>query len=163
MATMVDLISSRLERLDPELPAGSQEVRLVYLAERAARWIEDQLPNGVSNWNLESSPLEQVFALFQAFCGGEDLIYSQTIRDLKPAGAGVWELKTADVRMFGWFFQKDCFVAVCADYAWRVKEYNLYAGYTNEVVRYIRDCDLDPTWIIASQDPADVVSNCHRP
>jgi hypothetical protein len=78
-------------------------------------------------------------------------------------GDGVWELKTADVRIFGWFPGRDQYIAVRVDQAWRVKESNLYAGYKGEVVRYRDALPLAGDKFVKGVDPNDVVSNFSYP
>jgi hypothetical protein len=82
---------------------------------------------------------------------------------LRPAGDGVWELKTADLRVFGWFHAKDCFLGHCADTAERVKEHRLYTGYVGEVVRFRDSLPLDEPKYIPGEDPDAVVSNSSYP
>jgi hypothetical protein len=72
---------------------------------------------------------------------------------------GVWELKTADVRLFGWFHQFDCFVGVVIDLKYRVQEYKLYSGYMGEVIRFRDNLDLDEPKFIPGGEPVNVVSN----
>jgi hypothetical protein len=43
--------------------------------------------------------------------------YDRQFKDLMPRADEVWEMKTADVRIFGWMYQPLKFVAVFGDYA----------------------------------------------
>ena len=76
---------------------------------------------------------------------------------------GVWELKSADIRVFGWFYKRDVFIAAAADAAWKIKEYCLYAGYRDQTKRDRDALDLDPPKFIAGSDPNAVVSCFHYP
>jgi hypothetical protein len=42
--------------------------------------------------------------------------------DMKPEKDGVWELKTADLRIFGWMYRPRQFIAVCGGYTDDYKE-----------------------------------------
>lgn len=164
MATLSALDDrGELHRLDPGLPARVQEERIVYLSERMRRWIEEKLPDLGSTWNIETSPLEQFVELVETFCSGKELAYEQRFHALRYRGGGMWELKTADLRVFGWFNCKDCFVAHCADTADRIKEHKLYHGYCGDVERFRNDLDLDEPKYIPGDDPHAVVSNFYYP
>jgi hypothetical protein len=76
---------------------------------------------------------------------------------------GIWELKTADLRIFGWFNVLDHFVGAAADTTDRVKQHNLYYGYAGETARFRDGLDLDPPKFIPGADPNAVVSNYTYP
>src|SRR5262249_49768391 len=135
MATVQELdAAGRLHRLDPALSDDQFEDRFIYVSTRLRNWLEQELPNLESSWAIEVSPAEQFDALLETYASGETLTFAWQFKPLNPVGDGVWELKTADLRVFGWFHKFDCFVAVCADTKDRIKEHNLYGGYRNTVV-----------------------------
>jgi len=105
----------------------------------------------------------QASALAEIFVSGETLTYSRQFKPLNHLGEGVWELKTADIRLFGWFPMRDVFVTYCADEAWRVKEYKLYRGYVNEVVQFRNVLPLDEPKFVEGENPDAVVSNFYFP
>jgi hypothetical protein len=160
MATIPILAQAgTLTKLDPALDPAQQELRIIYLSDRAKKWLDETLPSLGSTWNIEEAPSEQLDALFAIFTSGEILAYGDHFKPLRHIKYGVWELKTADLRMIGWFPHKDCFVAVVADTADRVKKYNLYQGYIGEVVRFRDALDLDEPKFVAGEDPKNVVSD----
>jgi hypothetical protein len=164
MATLSELDRrGDLHRLDPALPGGVLEERMVYLSDRMRLWIENTLPGLGSTWNIEVEPIEQLDQFTAAFCEGRELTYERQFNPLHHKRDGIWELKTADLRIFGWFAHKDHFVAVCADTAERVKEHDLYHGYCGEVERFRDAIDLDHPKYVAGTDPHAVVSNYSFP
>lgn len=164
MATLRELDDAGLLfKLDPDLPRGQLPGRMIYAAERLVRWISEALPALGSDLGVELSPNEQVAALFGEFCAGKELAYGPRFHDLRPAHKGVWELKTPDIRIFGWFAHRDHFVGVSADTANRIKDHNLYPGYRDEAVRFRDQLDLDPPKFVPGRDPHAVVSNYHIP
>lgn len=164
MPTLAELGEmGELYKLDPELPSGRQPERLFYASERLMRWLTEQLPQIVSNWGLESSPEEQVAVMLEEFCAGGELAFGQRFHILHPGEQGVWELKSADTRIFGWFVHRDCFVGFVGDSAERVKRYGLYTGYVGETVRFREQLPLNPPKFIADEDPHAVVSAYHYP
>lgn len=164
MATVIELDRrGALFRLNV-LEANVQEFRAIYVSPDLHRWITDMLPGMASACGVELTPGEQVFALAELFCAGERLAYEFQFKPLTHIVEGVWELKTTDVRIFGWFSRKDCFIGAVADDATRIKEYHLYFGYADVTTRRFRDgLDLDEPKYVAGDDPHAVVSNFDYP
>jgi hypothetical protein len=165
MATLLDLAANGLlSKLDAQLEPPQQELRMLYAGPKLVAWIKDALPALESTWKIEQSPAEQLDDLMQLFCSGEPLTYDWQFKSLTHVANGVWELKTADIRVFGWFHKKDCFVGVIADMADRIKKYRLYESYSRvEVVRFRDALDLDAPKFVPGDNPHDVVSNCAFP
>jgi hypothetical protein len=164
MATLAGLCGDDgpLFKLDPVLDsydADAQEERLIYASKKFRDWIVKVLPGLGSTWNVEELPDQQVDALFEDFTSGIVLTYSHQFKCLNPVGDGVWELKTADVRIFGWFYAMDCFIAIVADTKQHILDHGLYAGYRGEVVHYRNQLALDEPKFIDGDDPNVVVSN----
>jgi hypothetical protein len=137
-----------------------QEFRCFYLSPKLKLWLENDLPLLKATWQTELSCLEQVDALTYEFCAGEPLNFGSQFKALRPITNGVWELKTGDVRIFGWFHRKDDFIGAVADDAYRIKLHDLYLGYAGEVVRFRDALELDEPKFIPGDDPHAVVSNC---
>jgi hypothetical protein len=94
-------------------------------------------------------PLDQVDTLLYDFVSGEDFAYYERSHSMEPSPLGIWELKTLDVRIFGWFHVKRCFVIANVDTAFRCKENDLYHGYKTDSIRRRDRLDLDgPKFII---------------
>jgi len=165
MATTLDLATrGLLWKLDAQLGPPQQELRMFHAGPKLVAWIQNDLPKLESVWKIEQRPDEQLDDLLQVFCSGEALTVGWQFRCLTPIANGVWELKTADLRVFGWFHQKDCFIGVVADTADRIKQYKLYAPYSRvEVARFRDALDLDQPKFVHGDNPHDVVSNYAYP
>lgn len=164
MATVIELSrQGKLFKLDPALDGGEQEYRVLYASPRLRSWIEGTLPGLGSTWKIEQSPVEQLDALLQVYASGEPLVFGHSLKPLTHLGDGVWELKTADIRIFGWFSARDWFIGDAADTAERIKHHKLYRGYANQVVRFRAGLDLCEPKFVAGDDPNDVVSNFAYP
>ena len=162
MATILNLAQSgEVIKVDPVLGLRELELRRIYLLPRAHKWLLTVLPKTDSNWNIEQTPSEQLDALIYEFCSGKQLQVGIRFKALVHLGDGVWELKTSDLRLFGWFTQKDCFIASDCDEAGRVKKVGLYRGYCEQAVRLRNELDLDEPKFIAGDNPDDVVSDCY--
>lgn len=164
MATVIELDKSgALLRYDPELPAHLQEFRTLHGSPRFAKWVCDVLPGLGSTWNIELSPQEQFVALMEIYASGEVLMIGRQLKPLTHLGDGVWQLKTADLRLFGWFRMKDQFIAHAGDTADRIKKSRMYQGYVGEVVRFRDALDLDEPKFVPGDDPNAVVSKFDYP
>lgn len=164
MATPVELVEAgALIKLDPVLGVRQQELRIIYLSPRCETWLRVTLPTIGSTWNIEESPAEQLDALVGIFAAGEVLTFGDQFKPLRHIRHGAWELKTADLRVIGWFYRKDCFIACMTDTADRIKHHRLYNGYVNEVARFRDELELDEPKFIAGEDPDDVVSDFDYP
>lgn len=164
MATIVELArASEFELFEPELRHRQQVSRLLYGRGKVWEWITNNLPEAESEYGLEVSPFEQLEEVLNAFCAGEQLIFERQIKPLHHTGFGVWEIKTLELRLFGWFPSKDVFVACSIDFATRIKTYNLYGGYRDEVIRFRDILDLDPPKFIPGEDPRGVATNISVP
>lgn len=164
MATLLDLAGrDELHRLDPQLEPNEQEWRTIYVLPRVVPVFRDELPNWTSLWKVEQSPIQQMDALVETFCSGATLTFGHQFKPLNPLRDGVWELKTPDVRFFGWFYKRDCFIGGAINNAYNVKNHNLYAGYINEIVHYRQQLSLDDPKFVPGEDPNAVVSNYNFP
>jgi hypothetical protein len=164
MATLLDLVSSgHLVKFDPGLEANELEHRVIFASQKFQAWVTGELPALGSEWQIEVTPLEQFDALAEVYASGEALTFGHRFKPLNPSSNGVWELKTPDLRIFGWFKQKDHFIAVVADLAENVKKNALYAAYRREVVQFRNALNLDPPKFVPGENPHDVVSNFDYP
>jgi hypothetical protein len=162
MATILELVRAQpqaLIKLDPALEDREQEWRMIYILPRVRPRIMDDLPTWRSQWQVEQSPTQQFDSLLEVFCSGETLTFEQKFKPLVHLSDGVWELKTPDLRFFGWFPHKDCFIGGALDTAYNVKNFNLYAGYANEVAYHRGQLALDPPKFVPGDDPTNVVTN----
>ena len=159
MATLHHLVAAgQLIKLDA-LDERQQEFREIFMSPKLRDWMAKVLSELGSSWKIELTPEEQVFALTEIFAAGRPLAFGTQFNPLRPIKNGVWELKTADVRIFGWFHRRDRFVAVVADDATRIKQIGLYAGYVGDAVRFRERLDLDEPKFVPGDDPNDVVSD----
>ena len=164
MATVLELCEAgKLTKLDPCLDHRTMETRLWYVSPRLEAWLSNDLPKLGSSWNIEISPQEQLAVLVEEYAKGEFLSFQRSFHPIRHVGGGVWMMKTADLRIFGWFWKRDHFIGHCADLAERVKLIPLYHGYAGDVVRFREAIELDEPKFIAGVDPNDVISNFSYP
>lgn len=145
MATLGELCErNQLVSIGGGLEPGEQPLRLLYASHDAVDWLERVLPalDPVLDEGFQS-PIEQVDDLFHDYVSGADMSFYARSHSMHPTGEGIWELKTPDVRFFGWFAGPCQFVIGYADTAARCKEHGLYAGYRDQTKRFRDQLDLD--------------------
>lgn len=164
MATLIELDERGLiHKLDAGLSWRQQENRLFYAFPKAQKWMLEALPLEISQHDLEIAPLEQLDAFLCLYCAGDELEFERQFHALRHIDKGVWELKTADLRLFGWFAVKNCFVCTNGNMAYRVKLHKLYSAYRDEAVRLRDQLNLNEPKFVTGDNPNDVISNFRFP
>ncbi len=159
MATLLNLEQDgKVIKVDPRLGLREQEFRRIYLLPRAHKWLSEVLPQTDSDRFTEEKPDMQVDALIYEFCSGQPLEIGTRFKSLVHLADGVWELKTADVRLFGWFMQKDCFVISDCDSKYNVMRHKMYAAYCKQAVKFRDELNVE---FVNGGNPNDVVSDCY--
>ncbi|MEA1832539.1 hypothetical protein U8607_10635 [Methylobacterium durans] len=154
------LTTGAIVRIDVSLGPSRLPMRQLYGTSGFILWLEDRmLHQATSAMGAEATPFEQLDELFYRYISGTTLIHRRDFRCIKPEKNPVWEMKTPDLRIFGWFPMKDCFIAVFGDWADHVKDYDLYRGYRLEVRRLRRQMDLDEKWFGKGGAPDEVISS----
>jgi hypothetical protein len=114
MATIARLLGSSGPLTDVTVPLGENEnqKRWIYGMPDFMRWLREvpQLPPG--RLNAEDPPSEQLDNLLYKWIAGKDMKYGRTLKDLMSKEDEVWEMKTADLCIFGWMFRAVIFIAV---------------------------------------------------
>jgi hypothetical protein len=98
--------------------------------------------------NLQSAqtPQEQLGVILAKWISGSPIPYLRGFSDLMPRSSEVWELKTADLRIFGWLYRPRVFIAVSLEFADWYKGRSPKRTYENardEVIRERELIDLD--------------------
>jgi len=142
MATLAHLlVAGKLHSYTPMLEPHEMPSRFVYFTPEARAWFEHTLMVAPSDRGKHLSPVEEADLLLTDFVIGRPMAYSLDYRKLDPLGHHVWELKTIDVRLIGWFPRKATFIAVCGRLKRELKRAGLY-----------QPCILHTTWFRANLD-----------
>lgn len=164
MATLLNLAADGvLDKFDAELGSRQQPMRAVFFRPGVFESALERLEGMESEYGNEISPLENWEDLLNSFVAGEVLIFDRQIKPLTHFRDAVWELKTLEIRMFGWFYLVDHFICNDIDLATRIKHHNLYNGYRDAAVRFRNKIDLSPPKFLIGDDPRVVVSSVSYP
>ncbi len=162
MATLDSLANSNLlEKLEVELEPKEMPWRCLYGTPEFVEWLKETLPYiKIASIYGETTPLEQVDDLFHEYIVGAKFNNDRRFKKLssKPEYF-VWELKSPDIRVFGWVPKKNSFICAFGDKTDQIKlwdSYNTYVARTKYVRNYL---DLDEPKCVESKEYIDVISD----
>src|SRR4051794_3189766 len=96
------------------VPLGRREFddRKFYALPSFARFLQETLP-GLEGGVLEAreTPKQQMDSVLRKWNAGKPMARGRAFSNLRPTRHSVWEMKTADLRIFGWLYQPRVFVA----------------------------------------------------
>lgn len=137
MATPPQLVEEGdLIKVGSPLGLGEMPERAIYAFPRAVEWMQEHLTELQSDGYYTGvvSPLEQADDLLHRFIIGDDM-QDKPPRSMRPEREGVWELRTPDLRFFGWFWKRGCFLLSAIATKKECKISGLYHGYMQQCVR----------------------------
>ncbi|MCK1682155.1 hypothetical protein IVA87_22735 [Bradyrhizobium sp. 147] len=159
MSTIAKLIgdgtlrSLTLGLLDDELPE-----RGLFGTSRLFRFMSDELP-AIPSRDAMLSAHEQVSNLLGRYLTNKPFVLKSPISPLRHLENGVWELKTLDVRVFGWFAAKDCMVIDSGCDVKPLKARQLaYSGFINQTAYIRKSLGFTSKEYIQGTDPNDILS-----
>lgn len=160
MITIDSLVNrGAITKIEVDLDSCDQPTRLLYGTSEFIQWLNEILQGAEPPNRLgEATPAEQLDDLFQVFLSGKPLVFTKQFRAVRMEKNAVWELKTPDIRIFGWFMLKDCFVAVFGNWADTIKDHDLYRGYRVAIRRLRRELGVEETLCVKGKTPDDVLS-----
>jgi hypothetical protein len=124
MATFDRLLEQgKIVRVTLRLKRGQFNDRELYAYPECLEWMKSEVPKMVTG-RVQSAlaPKEQLINRLLQWITGKPMAHGRMFQDMQPRSAEVWELKTADLRIFGWMYRPRKFIAVCGGYADDYKE-----------------------------------------
>jgi hypothetical protein len=132
-----------LLRYDAELEPDDSPQCVIYVTPDFDQWLTTTLPALPKDRGRNLTPWEQVDALFYDFVIGRPMAYDVERKRLEPQADNVWELKSEDMRIMGWFPLKGVFVAVLGEMRKNLKPFSAYAPFIAQVVAFRNGLALD--------------------
>lgn len=151
MATLDELaIAGVIHKVMPEtvLTEDQQAFRQMYRSPAVSNWIRNVLPHIVVDGYVPGAetPRDQALTCLQDFLTGKspDEFDKPPVR-LRPEQLGVWELRTADLRLFGVFPRVDTFLWVtsCTKKQAMKNNNDGYLRRQHETLQFIGTLDLE--------------------
>jgi hypothetical protein len=134
MATFNTLLDERaLIRVTVPLPRGQFHERKFYAVPACVEWMKNQVPR-MATGRIKSplTPKEQLIERLRQWMSGDPMAYGRMFHDMTPRSDEVWEIKTHDLRLFGWMYRPREFIAVCGGYADHYKEPTKIKNYADD-------------------------------
>jgi hypothetical protein len=106
-----------ITRIIVPLGRGEFDERCFYALPSFMRFLQETLPNlqrGILG--AEETPKQQMDTILRKWNSGKPMRYGRAFSILKPTHHSVWEMKTADLRIFGWLYRPKVFVAAFAGF-----------------------------------------------
>ena len=124
--------------------------RELYYSPDFRKWARDVLPTiqRTAAYATHESPREEVAVILGRFAVGARLIVEPNedtpgdIKRLHPPENSIWELKTGDMRIFGWFHAHDCFVANTGGDATTIKANRVYDRHIGDALDFLAQSGL---------------------
>src|SRR6266852_2301599 len=138
--------------LDDELPE-----RGLFGTHRLFKHLAEELPS-IPSRDATLSAKEQVSNLFGRYLTNRPLILRSPISPLRHLKDAVWELKTLDVRVFGWFAAKNSMIidAGCDVKLLKSEKLN-YSGFINQTSYVRKTLGFAPTEYVQGKLPNDIL------
>lgn len=120
-------------------------MRTMYATPDVISWIRSELMTLSTDGFVEgaATPKEQAAIQIRSYIKGDPYEKWMLPRLLRPHDRFVWELRTPDLRLFGWFYRKCVFILAAIAPAAHCKDHDLYTGYINLVCSVRDSLDLD--------------------
>lgn len=164
MATLDSLeTSGNLVRIQVPLELHLQPWRSIYGTPDFIVWLDQQLPNIASTiLGYEIEPIEQVDAVFHEYISGARMNFDRRFKKLSwTPDIFVWELKTPDIRIFGWVPKRDHLICTFGDSKDEIELRNKYGRYIAQTSYVRQQLDLDSPKCIESKEYDDVLSDAN--
>jgi hypothetical protein len=144
MATIEQKIASgELEKYEANLKPRELVDRIIYYSPDLTKWISNDLQQANRDFDQHLDPLDQVVILFDEFVAGRPMTFGFQIKKLASLNDYVWEMRPTDVRIFGYFYRKSIFIAVCGELKKNLTKNALYKPFIAEVVNFSKNINLD--------------------
>jgi hypothetical protein len=149
MATIAKLLDDKaLIRVTVPLARNQFHDRKLYATPDGVEWMRNDVPKMVTGVIQSATPpKDQLVLRLRQWMAGLPMTQGPMFKDLKPlqSGAGkgvehgVWELKTVDLRLFGWLYVPREFVVTRYGYADDYKGPNKKKTYSEEIRNVMAD------------------------
>jgi hypothetical protein len=149
MATLDNIPT--VTKIDIPLGRGEFEDRHFYALPAFMNDLQNVVPNlQTGRLNDPLSPIQQLDDILHRWIIGKPMRYRRWLNDLSPQASETWEMKTADLRIFGWIYRPRVFVGAFIGFTDDYKHHNnqppkeSYDAARDRVVEIRNKLDLDP-------------------
>lgn len=160
MATLSDLCGAGvLMRTGVKLSRQEFEARRIYVTPEFFKWLNDDVKRAVQLDPSDLAPRHQAHDFLRAYQTGAEFHIGRTFKRMRPLERDVFEFTTPDLRVFGWFYRTDEFIAVKGDFMEHTHSKDgVYDSHRDDVVHFRETIDLDPPKYVPGALEHDVLS-----
>ena len=148
MTTLNNLVTSgALVSYEAALAIDELPERCLYLSLDLCDWLQNCLEYETRDRSKYMEPVEQVEQMFDKFVRGRDMMWNEAVGELDRIGkldsiGSIWEFRPLDVRILGYFYIPNVFIAVCGDMKKNIKR--RYEPLKAKVRCFRDELDIDP-------------------
>lgn len=138
-----------------------QPWRCIYGTPTFVEWLDETLPTLRSSVvGGDITPEEQVDAIFNDYISGIPLNNDRRFKKLSSTPDHyVWELKTLDLRLFGWVPQRDHLILAYGELKDQLELLEGYGRFIAQTVFVRNNLDLDEPKHLVTREYDDVISD----
>ncbi len=136
MATFAKILEAKLLiRVEVPLGRGKFYERKLYAYPASLRWMKETVPTlKTGRKQSAQTPAEQLIMRLQQWLSGAEIKKGPMFKEMDhPRENDVWELKTDDLRLFGWMYQPKQFIIASHGYADDYKDPTKIKNYADDV------------------------------
>lgn len=138
-------------KIDIPLGRGEFEERKFYALPAFMNDLKNVVPSlQTGRLNAPMTPLQQLDDILHRWIVGKPFRYNRWLNDLSPQTSETWEMKTADLRIFGWIYRPKVFIGAFIGFTDDYKRQKnqpakeSYEDARDRVVKIRERLDLDP-------------------
>ena len=145
MSTFDSLLrDKKLIHVTLRLARGQFHERKIYAYPECVDWMRQVSKMTTGRLASDFTPQEQLVQRLRQWMAGDRMEYGRMFHDMEPSTDDVWEMKTADLRIFGWMYRPREFIAVRGGYADDYKEPTKTKNYADDRREVIKARDTLP-------------------
>lgn len=160
MATIDELVTGGyLKPIHIRLGPKEFEDRKMYASPLFWNWLHGPVMSAESFYSENAKPRYQARDLLKTYLSGKPFGSGRMFKRMRPASNDVFELRSPDLRFFGWFVRKDVFIAVIGDLFENLKaDESLYEKHRIDCMNFRDQIDLDEPKYTPGAGEQDVIS-----
>lgn len=136
MATFEKILGDKIiTDVTIRLPPGKSYERKLYAYPDCLKWMKQVIPTLVTGREKSAvPPRDQFIFRLRQWLSGDPIQKGPMFRELRyPTDHDVWELKTTDLRIFGWMYRPRQFIAFSGGYTDDYKDPTKIKDYADDV------------------------------
>ncbi|MBY5743494.1 hypothetical protein HFO28_07795 [Rhizobium leguminosarum] len=159
MATLVQLIEKGVLRpVHIKLRRNEFRDRFFLGLPGFRTWLENEVKTATAFYEGDIQPKRQALAILKDFIVGKPFPGPKLYKKMSPHTDDVWELRTPDLRFFGWFYRKNCYIATSGELFEKLKaDERLYEEHRINCIKARNGMDLDPPKYLQGATADDVI------